>query len=391
MQPSTACNLFGVYRSAISVKDSYVLLHTTIGCNWGTSIFHMPSRLNDIRQASTVIYNEDVVFGGLKIFKKAMDNVIDMHNPKVLFVISGCVSGILGEDFEAEIKKYSENREIVYIKAPGFVLNMEEGQIEGIKSMLDLMECGQKKEKSINIIGLLSDDYMVKADINNIRKMLGDKININSIIPFNTIENIKKTPCAELNVVFKGFEAIGDLMEKKFNIPYIVVEYPYGIENSKNFVRKVFSFFNLEYEDTLKENEKFIMSALKNVYDYVRHLYSVPCAVFGDSLRAAALRNFLEDELGMDVQVYCERGDKDMNEFRELVKNSDASILFGSSFEREIAEELEISFIRYVYPVFDSISIGNRGYAGFEGVINFIEDLINSFMTMNYRRERQYM
>ncbi|UZW16196.1 nitrogenase component 1 [Clostridium pasteurianum] len=375
----------------MSVKDSYVLLHTTIGCNWGTSIFHMPSNLNDIRQSSTVIYNEDVIFGGLKILKKAIDNVIEMYNPKILFVISGCVSGILVEDFEVEIKNHFKSRKIVYIKAPGFVLNMEEGQVQGIKSMIDLMKYEKKTEKSINIIGLLSDDYMVRGDINNIRNMLGDKISINSIIPFDTIENIEKVPCAELNVVFKGFETIGDLMQKKFNIPYVVVQYPYGFESSKNFIRKVFSFFNLKYEDVLKQAEKFTVLTLKNVYDYIRHLYSVPCAVFGDTLRAAALKNFLEDELGMDVQVYYECKNKNMNEFRKLVKNSDTVILFGSSFEREISEELGISFIRYVYPVFDSVSIGNRGYAGFEGVINLLEDLINSFMTMKYRRHRQYI
>ena len=391
MQPSTACKLFGAYRSAISVKDSYVLLHTTIGCNWGTSVFHIPSKLNDIRQASTVIYNEDVVFGGQKILKKAIYNVIDMFNPKILFIISGCVSEIIGEDFQAEIENYSKDRKIIYLKAPGFDCNMEEGQIEAIKSMVDLMHFDNKKSNSINLIGFLSDDYMVNADINNIKKMLGNNISINSIIPFDTIENILIAPRANLNVIFKGFEAIGDLMERKFNIPYIVVEYPYGIERSKDFIKKVYSALNLDFKTEIRRNEDYVISELKNIYDYIRHLHSVPCSIFGDSLRASAMKNFLEDELGMDVQVYYERGDNDMNEFKNLLKDSNASILFGSSFEREIAEELEISFIRYLYPVFDSISISSKGYAGFDGVINLLEDIINSFMTINYRRETQYM
>jgi len=391
MQPSAACKLFSTYRSSISVKDSYVLLHTTIGCNWGTSAFHIPSKLNDIRQASTVIYNEDVVFGGEKILKKAISNVIDMYNPKILFIISGCVSDILGEDFQAEIRKYSENRDIIYLKAPGFTHDIEDGQIEAIKSMVDLMETEDKKANSINLVGLLSDDYMINADINNIKKMLGSKININSIIPFDTIKNIKAAPQAELNVVFKGFETIGVLMERKFNIPYIVVEYPYGIENSKDIIKKVYRSLNLDPEKEIRRNEDYTISKLKNIYDYVRHLYSVPCSIFGDNLRASSMKNFLEDELGMDVQVYYESGDNDMNEFKKLLKDSNASILFGSSFEREIAEELEISFIRYTYPVFDSISIGSKGYAGFDGVINLLEDMINSFMTINYRRKTQYM
>jgi len=391
MQPSAACKLFGTYRSSISVKDSYVLLHTTIGCNWGTSAFHIPSKLNDIRQASTVIYNEDVVFGGEKILRKAISNVIDMYNPKILFIISGCVSDILGEYFQTEVRKYSENRDIIYLKAPGFTNDMEDGQIEAIKSMVDLMETEGKKANSINLVGLLSDDYMINADINNIKKMLGSKININSIIPFDTIKNIKAAPQAELNVVFKGFESIGVLMERKFNIPYIVVEYPYGIENSKDIIKKVYRSLNLDPEKEIRKNEDYTITKLKNIYDYIRHLYSVPCSIFGDNLRASSMKNFLEDELGMDVQVYYESGDNDMNEFKKLLKDSNSSILFGSSFEREIAEELEISFIRYAYPIFDSISIGSKGYAGFDGVINLLEDIINSFMTINYRRKTQYM
>ncbi len=38
----------------------------------------------------------------------------------------------------------------------------------------------------------------------------------------------------------------------------------------------------------------------------------------------------------------------------------------------------------------DSICIVKRGYAGFNGAINLIEDLTNSIMTGNFRREGLY-
>ena len=66
-----------------------------------------------------------------------------------------------------------------------------------------------------------------------------------------------------------------------------------------------------------------------------------------------------------------------MEDFIEKVYESDAALVFGSSFEGDIADRLEIPLIRYHYPVFDRISISDTPYLGGRGAVNIVEDILH--------------
>ena len=55
-------------------------------------------------------------------------------------------------------------------------------------------------------------------------------------------------------------------------------------------------------------------------------------------------------------------------------------MLFGSSFELELAEELGIPLIRYDYPVFDEISLTGNPFVGAVGILSLLESILNSVM-----------
>ena len=67
---------------------------------------------------------------------------------------------------------------------------------------------------------------------------------------------------------------------------------------------------------------------------------------------------------------------------------SNSVMIFGSSFDRGLANELDIPFLQYTYPVFDKISISKSGYAGVEGMIFLFEDILNLtyFYKLNSKR-----
>jgi len=80
----------------------------------------------------------------------------------------------------------------------------------------------------------------------------------------------------------------------------------------------------------------------------------------------------------MHIEAFCENtGSNDRNVFERMVEESDAIIVFRSSFEKGLVDSLGITLIRYIYPVFDYIKISERGYAGFNGMLNLVEDIIN--------------
>ena len=86
-------------------------------------------------------------------------------------------------------------------------------------------------------------------------------------------------------------------------------------------------------------------------------------------------------ELGMEVACQAEREAlTDLEDFFDRVRASETAVLFGSSFEAELAEELEIPLLRYDYPVFDRLCVTCRPYVGAEGTLCLTEDLLNEIM-----------
>ncbi len=391
MTVSGGCKLFGAYRTVIGVKDAAVLIHSTVGCNWGTSTFHITSRQNDIRQASSVLYEEDIIYGGRSSLERALENMAGLYDCAAVFVLTGCVAEIMEDDIEGFIKSFSFPKPVILVKAAGFKGDMDSGVEDAVKTLIDRMDKRKRRKDSINIVGIFSDDFKCDEDLSSIKRLLGEKIEINSVLPYDSYAAMLNAPAASLNVIFKGFEYIGVQMEQNFGIPYVVADYPYGIGGSRSFATKVNSALGHTGMDFLNTMESDAVKRLERAYEYVHNLYGMPAAVKGDPARANALKNFLENELGMNVKVFqnSSSGGK-ADDFEEAVAISDAVIVFGSSYERGVADNLNIPLIRYAYPIFDSISIGNRSYAGFEGAVNMVEDMVNASMTIGYKRDGMY-
>ncbi|OPX43376.1 nitrogenase iron-iron protein beta chain [Ruminiclostridium hungatei] len=386
-----SCKLFGAYRAAVSITDSAVLIHSTIGCNWGTSTFHNTSKLMDIRQCSSVIYEEDIVYGGRRTLEKALREVCDNYDSSVVFVLTGCVAEIMEDDIEGIIRDTNCNKDIKIIKSAGFKGDMLSGMEDAMRLLADNMKPAAPKKNSINLIGLFSDDFKIDADLKAVRKLLGRQIQINCVMPYDSYEKIQEAPGACLNVVFSGFEPVGAYMQERFGTPYIVAEYPYGIGNSKKFCKAIYDALNIKSHFSLDALERITLERLEHAFDYVKKFYGMPAAVVGDGVRAASLKAFLESELGLNVEVFLNSfHDTKNRDFDKEIELSNSIMIFGSSFERGWADRYNIPLIRYTYPVFDSISIGNKNYAGFSGVINLVEDMVNSIMTMEYRRSGMY-
>ncbi|BBB89795.1 nitrogenase vanadium-iron protein beta chain [Methylomusa anaerophila] len=387
----TGCTLFGAYRTAASVRDAAVLIHSTIGCSWGTMAFHIPSRLQDVRQASSVLYEEDVIFGGARSLRQALAHSNEQYeNSPVIFVITGCVAEIMADDVERIIATVATAKKIVLFKAAGFKGNMAAGMLHAMKTLIDTMTAKPVQQTAVNLIGILADDFKADADLAEIRRLLGKEVEINAVFPYDNYAAVSNVPAAALNIVFPGFEAIGDYLAEKFGTPQVVVDYPYGLEGSRRFAAAVAAALSLRLGSHIGSQERRATENLQAAYDYIRQLYALPVAVGGDTCRARALQIFLRQELGMQVLAAGNDSEEQPADFAQQVVESNAVILFGSSFDRKLAERHGLALIRYTYPVFDSISISNRGYAGFNGAVNLVEELINAVMAMEYRRKGLY-
>ena len=99
-----ACVFCGSRVVLYPIADALHLIHGPIGCaayTWdirgalssGPEL-HRMSFSTDLRE-------KDVIFGGEKKLAAALDELIDLYQPKAAFVYSTCIVGIIGDDVAA--------------------------------------------------------------------------------------------------------------------------------------------------------------------------------------------------------------------------------------------------------------------------------------------------
>lgn len=61
MKTADGCKLFGAHQALTGIQGGVVLLHSVVGCNFGSMAFHAACDMADIRQTCTVISDSDVI------------------------------------------------------------------------------------------------------------------------------------------------------------------------------------------------------------------------------------------------------------------------------------------------------------------------------------------
>lgn len=367
---------FGAFRACSGITDAVVLNHVPVGCNWGVGMFNNISQQTDIRHACTVVHEREIVFGGEEALKRALTLADKTYDTPLLVVISGDVPSIIGDDVQSVIDSLSLKKDVLWLEAAGYKGSMKDGYGDALVTLGSLMKECDVKKRSVNLIGLCPDDFKVHADLNEIKRIIEAlDISVNSTISMCSLEEFCAAPAAELNVVMGQGVELAKNMKDDFGIPYIEVDYPYGLEGSLKFLEALSGHLDVEYFA-----EKYIdLEPFKRTYLYLHEMYGTNVSVIGD-IRCNPMADFLERELGFEIEVRS-HFDEDYSSFEEDVRKSNTMVLFGSSFERGLARELQIPLMRFVYPVFDQVCMCDYApYAGLRGAVFLTESIINSVM-----------
>ena len=375
---------FGAFRACSGIKDAVVLAHVPVGCNWGAMILKSTSNQHDIRQACTVMHEREMVFGGENALKEALIHADKLYDSPLITVVAGDASAMIGDDVEAVINSISVNlkKEVMWMDAAGFKGTMREGYEEALVHLAQMMKERNVIKKSVNLIGFSPDDFKVDADIKEIKRLLNSAgIRVNCVISNCSFDEFVNAPAAELNVVMGQGTELAEHMKKAFGVPYLEVDYPYGLEGTKEFINTICEHLGIGCDT----EQEFDLEPFKRIYLYLHELYGTPVSVIGD-FHAEPIAHFLDCELGFDIEVLASNED-DYFTFEQNVRNSNTTILFGSSFERNIADELRIPLIRFVYPVFDHVCVyEDAPYAGFRGAVCLTETILNAVMSFGKGR-----
>ena len=266
-------------------RDIVNITHGPIGCGFYSWLTRRnqtkpPSDSDDNFMTycfSTDMQDEDIVFGGEKKLKTAIQEAYDNFKPKAISIFSTCPVGLIGDDVHAVAK---EMREKLGINIFGFSCEGYRGVSQsaghhiannGIFTHVVGRDDTIKDAKyKINMLG----EYNIGGDAFEIDRIL-EACGIDVISTFSgnsTYDQFANSHTADLNTIMchRSINYVADMMEIKYGIPWIKINFIGGNATAKS-LRKIAAYFDeQELIDRVEEVISEELPAVEKVREEVR-------------------------------------------------------------------------------------------------------------------------
>jgi len=317
-------------------RDILQIVHGPIGC----SFYAWLTRRNQTRPKtaadpnfmtycmSTDMQEEEIIFGGEKKLRRAVEEAVALFHPKAIGIFSTCPVGLIGDDVHAVARdmeaKYPDVN-IFAFSCEGYkgVSQSAGHHIANNKVFTDVVgqiEMRKEGEFCLNLLG----EYNIGGDafeIERITEKCG--LTVHSTFSGNSeYDEFASAHTADLNVVMchRSINYMAEMMEKKYGIPWFKVNF-IGAEATAKSLRKIAVYFG---NQTLIERvEKVIAEELPEV-ERVRDEVKARCRgklamLFVGGSRAHHYQE-LFDEIGMEtVSAGYEFAHRDDYEGRKVI------------------------------------------------------------------------
>ena len=242
-------------------RDIVNIVHGPIGC----SFYAWLTRRNQTRPESptdenyitycfsTDMQEEHVVFGGEKKLKQAIQEAYDLFHPKAIAIFSTCPVGLIGDDVHAasrEMKEKLGDCNVFGFSCEGYRgVSQSAGHHIANNGVFKHMVGNNNEPKAgkfkLNLLG----EYNIGGDAFEIERLF-ENCGITLVASFSgnsTVRAIENAHMADLNVILchRSINYMGDMMETKFGIPWMKVNFV-GAQSSAKSLRKIAEYFGDE-------------------------------------------------------------------------------------------------------------------------------------------------
>jgi nitrogenase molybdenum-iron protein alpha chain len=199
---------------------------------------------------STDMTEEQIVFGGEKKLKAAIQEAYELFHPKAIAIFSTCPVGLIGDDVHAVARQMKEELgiNIFAFSCEGYrgVSQSAGHHIANnalFKHVIGLDDTAGTEKFKINLLG----EYNIGGDGFVIEELLA-RSGIKLVATFSGNSNygaLANSHMADLNIVMchRSINYVAEMMEKKFGIPWLKVNF-IGAEGTAKSLRKISQYFD---------------------------------------------------------------------------------------------------------------------------------------------------
>ncbi len=400
-----SCAFDGAMIVLQPIADTAHLVHGPIACcgnSWeGRGTRSTRGTLH--RMGFTTDMGElDIVYGAEAKLQNAIRQLFALHRPSAIFVYATCVSGLIGEDIEASCRTAGKELGIpvIPVNAPGFVGPKNLGNRIAGEVLLDHVigtrEPAAVTDHDINLIG----EYNVAGDLWLVEPVLrkaGFRL-LSRITGDAAFDEITWAHRARVNAVVcsRALINVARGMQKRYGIPYAEVSFFGKTEMSKALraiaeTGRLHGAWDMQTCDRTEEViaiEEQKLAARLEPYAHLRgkravlytggvKSWSFISALLDLGIEIVAVgtkKSTLEDEekmkaiLGRDAPLVEDVTPKNL---LRLLRDRKADILIAGGRNQYLA-------VKEGYPFVDVNQERHHAYAGYEGLVNFAEQIGNS-------------
>jgi len=310
---TTFCQEWLALLAFSTVEDTVIISHGPVGCAGSLSVISVFCKFGQMLRGkrpsntigiSTNLTQDDVIHGGSEKLKEAILTAQDRHHPKVIFVYTSCVSGIVGEDIEGVIEEIKDQvqAKVLPVYCEGFKSKIWASGYDGPFHAVLNSVIKEPEEKQENLVNIINPISFARADELELERLLKNlSLEANFIPNFNTIENIAKASEAALtsSLCTTFSEYFAKTLHKLYGVPFTNKLLPIGLDNTDEWIREIASYLGKE-----KEVEELIRSERDKIQpkiDLIRkELEGRTAFVSAGQSRAIGITNLLAD-FGMDI------------------------------------------------------------------------------------------
>lgn len=287
------------------VKDSVVINHSPIGCGLDGIMYAASVRENaigqdrQVRRLSTNIQEKDTIYGASRKLEATIDEAVRRFDPRVIFVLSSCVTGIIGDDLEsvADEKGAEHGIPVIPIYCEGFKSKMWSSGFDaayhGIFRRI-VKEPTKKQKDLVNVFNFCGVDRL--ADL-----LAKVGLRTNYATTFSTIEGLTELSEAACSVQFCDTLSsyITTALEEKYGVVKIKNAPPFGLKWTDDWLREIGEVTGkqAEVERVIEEEHQRIRPELE---EYRKILKGKRVFIMTGDTFAYQLANVASD-LGMEV------------------------------------------------------------------------------------------
>ncbi|TCK93334.1 nitrogenase molybdenum-iron protein alpha/beta subunit [Natranaerovirga hydrolytica] len=383
----------GALWTLLSIKGSCILEFGTSGTTRFTlNGFARMNGKENSKIFSTHLYETDIALGKIDALEKALVNIIEKHNPSVVFIMPSTISSVIGTDIEAYCKIYQQKyagTQIIYIRNDGFQGNWTVGIEDTLTVLVDKLAIDGEKSgyPTFNIIGSCVDHYNYLSDAYEITRMMKEGFNAQpmAVLTSDThIEDIKKMGRAHINLVLRreGIKS-AKILEERFGMPYIVGK-PYGLEGTLKWLSEISQVLNGMNEVFINQEKKVLLEALKVAKAYAERQSVI---MNGHIDVVKGMHWFIKDEIGCNVTYIWHNApnikDEDIPYYEEsqwesILLEKNYNVVMSNALVLDLAKDnckkIQIDIPNYK---FDPIQYPYTPYVGLRGALNLLKLLIN--------------